>query len=655
MTGADMRKEFKAKRRNRRTSGFSLIEVLVALVILVIGIFSILRLFPGGFLTILRTSDQTQALGLVQQNLDTEKQALAVPDSIVALDPTDQTKILTEIVPDDLSDNSFASAAGNTNRYTDPYYVSNANHFDRVLAETFKIPASDKVRSEYLAQVGANVQSGSAHILNYGPVFNEFGTDSSGAPTDSLVVRGTPLQRIEMTRTGGGLNTADPSLAIASETQYVIDYANHLIAFKPRVGTLSRKFVFAYSYWKNNGGVYEETAVFPSATVPKDTTIIVPDVALVGGQIPPPVWMDIFDATNGINTPAGFDPARGFKLNSEEVSRKFKLISGAPFTDATPPANYVFDANDPYEYAWNSPQYGLNANVGALVFNPNAVSVANATSTGVQGLVARVDYTIYDSHIIHEDRQIPAAAPYDIRLSLQNILINGHIGDNSSIYDSMTVYNGLFRSVAATPDVVIYNLTNGVEIANTSSGILTLEDRPGIVHLDQKTIETAGEQNVRVRIYYRTEKEHATQILKANNVYVPVTSPGAIQYNSYFVGGSFTGPGLTTRIYFPLCEAGKTVTLSEYFVFDSGTIKRYTNEAFRINADPGLFESFGGKNYSWIDFTSKHTGSRFDATSTGRAIGDIRGSSIRSRVIWREATRWRKADTELLLTQPSLR
>ena len=660
-----MRKEFKAKRRIRRTAGFSLIEVLVALVILVIGIFSILRLFPGGFLTILRTSDQTQAQGLVQQGVDAEKQSLAVPESIVALDPNDPTQsaILSEITPDDLSDNSYASAAGFANRYSDPYYVSNANHFNHVIGETFKVPASDQVRSEYLPPSGSpsiagNIQAGAAHLLNYGPVLNVFGTDADGNPSDSIIVRGTPLQRLEMTRTGGSLNGLDPSLAISNETQYVIDYVNHLIAFKPRVGTKTRKFIFAYTYWKNTGGVYNEATVNPSATVPKDTTIIVPDVALVNGQTPPPVWVDIFNApfgtnANGVTSPTGIDNIRGLKLNSEEVSRKFQLTSGVPFSDAT--ANYNFDANDPYEYAWNSPQYGVNANVGALVFNPVSVDVTQRTSTGIQGLVARVDYTIYDSHILHEDRQIPAAAPYDIRLSLQNILANGHIGDNSSIYDSMTVYNGMFRNPANTPDILVYNLTNGAEVSNLSGSSPLIEDRAGILHLDQTKIEAAGAQNVRVRIYYRTEKEHAMQILKANSSYLLSTTPGGVQYNSYYIGGYNGGAGLTTRIYFPLCEAGKTVTLSEYFVFDNGTITRYANEAFRINADTGLFENFGGRNYTWIDFSIIHPGSRFDSTTTGRAVGDIRGSSLRSRVIWKDASRWRKADTELLLTAPALR
>src|SRR6476469_3934271 len=67
----------------RRTAGFSLIEVMVALVVLAIGIFAIVRIFPGGFQSILRTSEMTQGTGLAQEAMDAEKQRSFVPDSIV--------------------------------------------------------------------------------------------------------------------------------------------------------------------------------------------------------------------------------------------------------------------------------------------------------------------------------------------------------------------------------------------------------------------------------------------------------------------------------------------------------------------------------------------------------------------------------------------
>ena len=644
------------RRRNRRLSGFSLIEVLVALVILVIGIFSILRLFPGGFLTILRTSEFSQAQALSQQQLDSQKQSLSVADSIVAVDPTDFSKILTDIVPDELFDNSVTSAAANAGRYTDPYFVSNINHFNRVLGETFKITASSKVNQSYINQIGADTQVGSAHLLEFGPVVNEFGTDGDGNPTDSLIVRGSPLQRTEQSMSSGGLNNSNAYPNLSSQTQYAIDYDKHAIAFLPRVGTKSRKFVFAYSYWVNNAGIIKEVSVLPNTTVPKATTILVPDVAAVSGVAPPPVWQNIFDLTNGVTMPSDYTDALGFKKGSDDVSRKFKLTSSLPFTDTG--ANTDFDANDPYEYAWNSPQYGANGNVGALIFNPAAANVTTITSTGVQGLIARVDYTIFDSHIIHEDRQIPASAPYDIRLSLQNILQNGRIGDNSSIYDSMTVFNGLFRLPGNSPDIILFDVSRGKEAANLTAGVgmLTLEDRSGILHLDQKYVEMNNLQNITVRVYYRSEKEWGMQLLKANSRYVTADVPGNIQYDSYYVGGSDAGnDGLPTRIYFPLCEAGKTVVVSEYYVLDSpGVVKRYTNESFRINNEPGLFETIGGKTVTWIDFSTKHPGSRFDATTNGRAVGDIRGGSVRSRVIWKDSSRWRKSDTELLITQPAL-
>ena len=69
-------------------SGFGLIEVLVVLVLLLIGIFSVVRLFPGGFLVNRQSEEATYAMRLARQQLDYYTQISSnVMDAIVPVVP----------------------------------------------------------------------------------------------------------------------------------------------------------------------------------------------------------------------------------------------------------------------------------------------------------------------------------------------------------------------------------------------------------------------------------------------------------------------------------------------------------------------------------------------------------------------------------------
>ncbi len=69
--------------RKRRICGASLVEVLVVIVILVVGIFSIVRLFPGGFLVLERGKEQAMAAQLNKQMLERLKGRLEnLPEGI---------------------------------------------------------------------------------------------------------------------------------------------------------------------------------------------------------------------------------------------------------------------------------------------------------------------------------------------------------------------------------------------------------------------------------------------------------------------------------------------------------------------------------------------------------------------------------------------
>src|SRR5947199_3444996 len=68
--------------------GISLIEVLVVLVLLLVGILSVIRLFPGGFLANRRSEEQTLASRLAKQEMDCFANSVAnIMDGIVPVIP----------------------------------------------------------------------------------------------------------------------------------------------------------------------------------------------------------------------------------------------------------------------------------------------------------------------------------------------------------------------------------------------------------------------------------------------------------------------------------------------------------------------------------------------------------------------------------------
>src|SRR5690349_1376963 len=126
----------------RRQSGISLIEILTVLVLLLIGIFSLIRLFPPGFLINKRSEAETFASRIARQEMDRAIATSAnLPDMIVPIQPVPIVaspgyafQIALNMTPDDISE---IKSLGPLN--VDPYYYSNINRIRRVFGETVRI------------------------------------------------------------------------------------------------------------------------------------------------------------------------------------------------------------------------------------------------------------------------------------------------------------------------------------------------------------------------------------------------------------------------------------------------------------------------------------------------------------------------------------
>lgn len=671
------------KTGQRRSAGFSVVEVLVVLVVLLIGILAIARLFPGGFLTIQRTGEQTGAQGLVAQQIEAQKNLPSVSEGILAVLPDAQGNLIPQnnIHPDTLTDYTAANRPPNVAAGQE-YFFSNANIYRYVKGEVVRIPIATPNPD--------NGAFGAPYMLQMGPVENQF-TSVNGVPTDRILVYGPVMERIIQSSQSSAFGP--PAMPdIQNEAQYAIDFDRLQIAFYPRAASPARpapnnfrRFVFQYDYYADdgNGGTIVRTVL--------NREILVPDVDTQGDpENLRPIWQPIFDT---VNNPLPPDFV-AFRRDSEEVSRRFRLVLAQPVLnrDNTVNAPPVW-TDDPYEYCWYTPQEINNANVGVLLFNPLGRTTNIRTSTGTRAFEARVDYQTFDNHIIREDRQVPNQAPYDIKLSLPFVLTQGEAMDNQQIYNGIFCGDGTNTNLAQSPSILIYNANTGFPAGNLTGRCdpnalntnnpdrgrvrFTLEPRTGTVRLLAEDVEANGLRSANLRFFYRVQKDWAMQILKANARYVQAPAPNQMNYRSFYVGGSVQGVGVATRIYFPISEAGKTVVLGEYWVRTNlvgtpGEFKRFAGETYqitdrRVEFDPTL-------NLPYIDLTTLHPEAateawQLTAAQTGLAVNNVQGASLKARVIWRGSTqrtteadgttsftaRWRKLENETIIMPAPVR
>lgn len=683
-------------RRGRRASGkpgFSLLEILVVLVVLLIGIMAVLRLFPGGFLTIQRTSEATSAQALIAQMMEQQKNLDSPADSVISVqfNSLGEPFFQRDVMPDDLRTLRTAEVPPGTH----PYFASDCNRINWIIGETFRLPVP--------TPNPATGSYGSVHIIANGPVRNLLKSDQLNGPNDTINVYGMPMERTEQSFVPS-IDRPDTTPILLNENQYAIDYARRKIAFYPRASVSTRPaplnvrvFQIRFEYYAN--GPNNTIRRLPMLT----GTINVPDVpAPTNGEVLRPVWQAIFlgdpdlpGDTKGTIQPPGLNLQYGIARDTDDVSRAFRLITEIPAATSRRAPRW---SEDPYEYVWHSSQMGANgeipANPGVLLFNPLGFNAPVQTSRGVQPFQVRLDYAPFDNHIIREERAVPNQAPYQVRLSLPFIHRSGDILEvpNNQGIEEPTEYKGMFfwwtditdpNTMVQSPDLLVYDTSNGQEVARLENDIVTpgpgltappantpafsTNAKAGTIRFDNQFIQSNNLRSANLRILYRAQKSWGMQIQKANSRYVLATQPDLINmtYRSYYVGNpAVWGEG--TRIYFPVSEAGKTVVLGEYYVTTNdpaNPMRRFNGEAYRINDNASLFLTASvnnGVRLTWIDLKSLHPEAaaqnwQFTSAPTGIAVSHVQGVSMKTRVIWKDSGRWRRRDDDTILVQPSRR
>ncbi|MBC7329010.1 type II secretion system protein [bacterium] len=191
-----------------RRKGVTLLEMLVAIAVFVVGMVYVLRVFPGGMKGIRYGEQVTLASSLAKTQLSS---LIAnpgdLPDAIAATNPQVPGEILLTANPDD----------------ADP------DLFRLIYGEPFSIPAP----------TGGEAGWASYYLLRFAPADPNWG----------IVVYSTPLERAE----------GDPSLpddiAYLQANQYLIDYDTGLIAFAPQ--PFDRWFKVDYTYRDAQGKAHD--------------------------------------------------------------------------------------------------------------------------------------------------------------------------------------------------------------------------------------------------------------------------------------------------------------------------------------------------------------------------------------------------------------
>lgn len=603
----------------RDRTGTSLIEVLITLVVFLTGMVYVVRMFPGGFVSLRHDENVTAANRLAQSELERlQGRAINLPTGILpwGWDGT-AYNVLPLTDPENMDDQDTKGLSMPAN--FDMYYNTDVNKFRRVLGEYTRIPSP----------ITTNGNVGSIYVLQYSPVM---ATDVTFASNDNpVLVAGGALRR----------RWVASGQAVASRLRsfgdYAIDYDEAKIYLRPSTSANPRRFLINYSYWAGSG---TSMTLTPVIGVP-----IIVGPAITSDVSRGYVKIDIPAPTGGlIKAATGFD---SIDRASDVLSRQFEQLA----------VGTAWSTDDPYEFKMIDPYRGV------VAFNPSGYSYQEYTARGRQPLVANITYTVLDWHIIREERKLPSvlnsAADQDVKLTLRYIKESGETEEYGG-----GMYQGLAPNYGLPFDVIAVDVETGLWYTNAAGSVVPGTTRPammvdykgGVIRFDPGFVAIHANDSTKVspfagksfRIFYRAEGDWAVQTYKAYESYQRSYNNGisGLDQRQYFMNGSL--------LYVAQCNAGGTVTVD--FAYTVG------NNPQELFASGQVYQINDGSDSSIPPFCADLTSSLRSTYGAGALINvtrvtKVNGVSLGVRVIWREsgrgfsAGRWRKIKLETYLTR----
>lgn len=610
--------------------GTSLVEVMVVLVVLLIGVFAVIRVFPAG-LTFLRTSGNriiaTRFAQAMAEQLKADEANL--PDHVeYGFIETGNPLTIVGTDPDDLS----------TRPDGNPYY-SDVNKWRRIRGEAVRIG---------MPTPGA-FGSGFPYMVKFGPIYldSAFG-DPTTVPTGHesyLSVVSAPFISADSNAESesGSVNPYRYRGALRSARHYVLDSGIGGGGAYLLVLPSSRERTFRVRCLVAAGDAADGT---PGSVRSVEDSVVVPAGAYQ--------WVPLPSVGDGEAVVPG----------SDLLTRAFRRL----------PAGDNWTSDDPYEYKLvssniaSSPGGSSYANLGQLAFHPAGATQAADATSGQQGFVAYVDYYVLDWHILHDDREVPAVAAdaagaVPIKLTLGKIKRNGDPNSDNTLYD------GLFPSADTDPssnyDLRIIRLDTGAVLvqgdydlrADTDAGAdyWVRDGRDGTwdtgaIYLNSNRLR-AGTP---VRVLYKGDGDWAVCVQKAASTYRAwIASQAGRPPVSGGAGGLVTGDpsrfGLEgTRLYWFRSEINKSVVVRLETVDSSGERTRLAPVQLNIDRTDG--------DHSYADLARYLPA----GTSSFRVVGgEIQGVSTKVRVVWKDRVDdrapWQVQDLDTYLSAGGIR
>lgn len=602
--------------RSNLKSGTSLVEVLVAMVVLLVGILAIAQIFPGGFRILNTNRDSlvaaTYAEGLQQFYAQNPN---AVPESILPVTYTYQGGKMVlnpssgiapkslELAGDALGNDGVLSKGGEVLGKWD--YFSGPNNLRRVMGDSYTIPQPRKVAA------GAY---GSVLVLRYGPILTATNPAISTQTFQPLLdVTSNDLEIVEVTTVPGEKQSFQAYLLNADSK----DAELYLSPVEPAtVVTGTYRLVLAY-FAKDAG----------TNVTRREATILVGNV---GGSLTSNKIETVLSAQGGLGVG---ESLVSVDVQSMHLVRVFNKV--ASFT------------SDPYEYN----TLGGRAE-GILLINPAAASTFQLRSGQRTPLQVKVSYDVLDWRIVKDEVKVPSSGPAQVKLNLPIKVLGGStpdrtpyagLGLNAYKYDPSTSTVG-----TENREMLIVDEESGDTIAPVSysissrNSLVDFKDSDSVVSgLQVWAVDVLGAAHQldaggrTFRVYYRSSNEWSTQPLKASSSYgLGVNPPKSGQY---FLDYSNS----RTRAYFPQSDLGQRVSVDEiWYTTDSGKVVSLKTVDFVLRKESG--DTVG---YPFLDLTDLVADTNpnvhpkeFNTTSYGYAMRGVHGASLTIRVLQNPGT-----------------
>lgn len=587
-----------------RRAGTSLIELLVVIVVFLVGILAMLQIFPGGLRILQNTRNMSVARQLASAEMErVVSRALYLPDAIVGVQYVPGASWVDIVAVDNTSSEELSytgtelTANGevirdgnNVGRWD---LLNASNRIRRIVAEGGPVPAPRQVGGDF----------GGLMLVNFAPISYD-----PSYPT-LLQIYGNDMSKREGT----------PGFRIRPWDYYLEDVEEPTARiYLPRDTTVLRRYRLAMSAWIANGGsTSRRTIIDATIDVPPDPT---------GGAVG-------FDLSAYAALQAG-ETFVGAEWDSIEVARAYLPVA-------------TFTNGQPYEYRV------LDARLGVLLFNPAGYDYKERRGNRQIPLVARVNYDVFDWRIIRDEFRITNLAPYQQRLQLGNLKVQGNQRPDGQIYSGLDVLVSDGTGGTETRDLLLLDLeTGGVYLPDSyrvdkSVGLITCIDvapgTPGmqmnLVLPGQAAPTTVNAFGRAVRALYQANLEWSVQVMKAPARFHQTYSPPSTA--QYYVGGSGLAGGNVRRIYFPLADVGRKVVIGEIWYRDGGgNLHSMRDQDFVIQNAP--LDPFG----PYIDISNVDpNAASFDFATYGYAVRRVKGASVAVRVLWNPSFFGLTADT----------